>query len=134
MVGSAFLRRPAVLVDVKVIHLNAAVAAGAGVLVGRRGIEVFAEQVLHVVIGLNGLRIIGGGRQGDHDADRSFQSAQIGHGLGGERIPAVLAEVEAPVVVQREIVEAAEQGQEQNGLEHQIDGAKPAGSTVTLDR
>ena len=34
----------------------------------------------------------------------------------------------------REVVEAGEEREEQHGLQHQVDGAKPAGGAITLDR
>ena len=86
------------------------------------------------MVGLGGLCIVGPGRQGDNDVDGALQLAQIGDGLGGKGIPPMLAEVEAPVIVQRKVIEAGEQGEEQDGLEHQVDGAEPAGGAITLNR
>ena len=83
---------------------------------------------MHVAISLDGVRIFGVGGERDDDADGPLQLAQVGDGFGRQRIAMVLAQVVAPVVVDREVVEAGEEGEEQPGLQHQVDGAQPAGT------
>ena len=40
---------------------------------------------------------------------------------------AVFGEVETPAVVKREVVETADKGEDEDGLQHEVDRAEPTG-------
>ena len=47
-----------VLVNVEIIGGDPAVAAGPGIVIGRGDVDVFAQQILHVVVGVNRIGVV----------------------------------------------------------------------------
>jgi hypothetical protein len=115
-----------VLVDVDEVDGDAAVRPGLG------GVGVFTEETLDVAVGLGDAGSVGVLGEGGDDPHGEIQGAKEGLGFGREGVLAVLAEVKAPGVVAREVVESAEKTEEEHGLQHQVDGAEPAGGAEAV--
>jgi hypothetical protein len=126
LVQAEFLGALAALVDVEVLDLDAALGAGLG------DVDVLAEQPADVAVDLGQLLVVVVLHQRDRDAHVALQLVEVGLGLGGERVPAVLRQVKAQEVVLRDVVEPAEEAEEQHGLQEQVDEADPAGGTEAV--
>ncbi len=116
----------AALVNVEVADLDLAPGAAPG------GVNIFAQQPVDVAVGLRQFLvgvIVG---DGDDDADVAFEPVEVGFGLGGKRMPAALGEIEPPGVVQRDVIEPAEEGQKQDRLQEQVAEPDPAGGAKTV--
>jgi hypothetical protein len=110
----------AVLIHVEVFDGDLAGGVGVG------GVGVFAEEAadLGVVVVV---------AEGGDDLDGAFEVLDIGEGFGGEGEAAVVGEIEAGGVVAGEVVEAAEEGEEEQGLEHEVERAEPAGGAEAVE-
>ena len=93
--------------------------------IGVAGVGVFAEQATDLSV----LMVVADG--GD-DLHRPVELPEVGEGLGREGETAMLGEVAAPVEVAGEVVQTAEEREEEHGLQHEIDGADPAGGTEAV--
>ena len=111
-----------VLVDVEVVDFDGAVGIGLG------GETVFLEEAAEFGVGRVGV-------EGDDDADGTREIFKVGECLGREGETAVVGEIFAPFgVVAREVIEAAEEREHEEGLKHEVERAEPADSAETLER
>ena len=109
------------LIDVDVLDGDAGVGAGGG------DVDVLAEEFSDIAVGLLAVGIVGLFREGDDDADGLVELVEVGEGLGGEGVLAETGKIEPPAVVKSEVVEPAEEAEEEEGLQHEVDRAEPAG-------
>ena len=126
LVEAEFIRPLPALVDVEIFDLDAALGAGVG------DVDVFAEQPADIAVDLSQFLIIAVVGERDRDTDVALEQIEVGFGLGGERMPPARREVETQEVVLRDVVEPAEQGEEQHRLQEQVAEPDPAGGAEAV--
>ncbi len=89
----------AVLVDVEIADLDLALGIVA------REVGVFAQQAGDIAEGLSQLFVGRVGRDRNDDADVAVEAVEVGSSLRRERVTALLGEVEAPGVVEGDVIE-----------------------------
>ena len=126
LVEAEFLGLLAALVDIEVVDVDRALQAVAG------GVGVFAEEAGDVAVGFGQLGVFAVVGERDDDPHGLLEAIEVGFRLGGKGVPVAGGEVEAPRVVQRDVVQPAKKREEEHRLQEEVDQANPAGGAEAV--